>query len=87
MDEVRDGDTTLLDRTVVLNASNLGNASAHSCQNLPIFLAGGGFKHQGHALHDREKNTPLANLFVRMLHQLGVEQDRFGESTGVIDDV
>ena len=87
MDEVRDGDATLLDRTVVLNASNLGNASAHSCQNLPIFLAGGGFKHQGHALHDRDKNTPLANLFVRMLHQLGVEEDRFGESTGVIDDV
>lgn len=87
MGEVRDGDATLLDRTVVLNASNLGNASAHSCQNLPIFLAGGGFKHQGHVLHDREKNTPLANLFVRMLHQLGVEEDRFGESTGVIGDV
>lgn len=87
MDEVRDGDATLLDRTVVLNASNLGNASAHTCQNLPIFLAGGGFKHQGHVLHDREKNTPLANLFVRTLQQLGVEEDRFGESTGVISDV
>ena len=87
MDEAREGDATLLDRTVVLNASNLGNASAHTCQNLPIFLAGGGFKHQGHVLHDREKNTPLANLFVRTLQQLGVEEDRFGESTGVISDV
>lgn len=87
MDEVQDGDATLLDRTVVLNASNLGNASAHTCKNLPIFLAGGGFDHRGHVLHDRENNTPLANLFVRMLHQLGVEEDRFGESTGVIDEV
>jgi hypothetical protein len=87
MDEVRDGDATLLDRTVVLNASNLGNASAHSSRNLPILLAGGGFKHPGHVRHDRDKNTPLANLFVRMLHRLGIDDDRFGESTGVIDEV
>jgi hypothetical protein len=37
--------------------------------------------------HDRDKNTPLANLFVRMLHRLGIDDDRFGESTGVIDEV
>jgi hypothetical protein len=87
MVEVRDGDATLLDRTVVLNASNLSNASAHSCENLPVLLAGGGFRHQGHVLQDREKNTPLANLFVRMLRQLGIAEDRFGESTGVMNEV
>ena len=87
MDEIREGDATLLDRTVVLSASNLGNASAHTCENLPIFLAGGGFRHQGHVQCDRTHNKPLSNLFVRMLEQLGVEEDRFGASTGRIDDV
>jgi hypothetical protein len=87
MGEVRDGDATLLDHTVVLNASNLSNASAHSCENLPIILAGGGFRHQGHVRHDREKNTPLANLFVRMVQRLGIDEDRFGESTCVVDEV
>lgn len=87
MDEVVEGEETLLDRTVVLNASNLGNASAHTCQNLPVFLAGGGFDHQGHVRFDRDDNTPLSNLFVRMLHQLGIEEDRFGASTALVSDV
>jgi hypothetical protein len=54
---------------------------------LPVFLAGGGFKHQGHVLFDRANNTPLSNLYTRILQQLGVEEDRFGCSTGVLQDV
>ena len=87
MADVREGDSTLLDRTVILSASNLGNASAHTSENLPVFLAGGGFKHQGHVLYDRGNNTPLSNLYARILQQLGVEEDRFGCSTGVLQDV
>lgn len=87
LDDVREGEATLLDRTVVLNASNLGNASAHTCENLPVFLAGGGFKHQGHVRCGRTDNTPLSNLFVRMMQQLGLEEDRFGASTGSLADV
>ena len=87
MADVREGDSTLLDRTVILSASNLGNASAHTSENLPVFLAGGGFKHQGHVLFDRANNTPLSNLYARILQQLGVEEDRFGCSTGVLQDV
>lgn len=79
--------TTLLEQTVVLHASNLGNASAHTCDNLPIVLAGGGFKHAGHVAFDRKNNQPLSNLFVRMLQQLNVELDRFGSSTGVLAEV
>ena len=82
-----EGNETLLDRTMVFHGSNLGNASAHTSQNLPIILAGGGFKHAGHVLYDREKNRPLSNLFVRMLHQMGIEADKFGTSTGVISDI
>ena len=82
-----EGNETLLDRTIVFHGSNLGNASAHTSQNLPIILAGGGFKHAGHVLYDRKNNRPLSNLFVRMLHQMGIEADTFGTSTGVIGDI
>jgi hypothetical protein len=78
---------SLFDSTVVLSASNLGNASAHTGDNLPILLAGGGFRHQGHQAFDPLKNTPFSNLFVRVLHQLGIEQERFGASTGVVSQI
>ena len=82
-----EGNETLLDRTMVFHGSNLGNASAHTSQNLPIILAGGGFKHAGHVMYDRANNLPLSNLFVRMLHQMGIEADRFGTSTGVVGEI
>ncbi|HEX3149291.1 MAG TPA: DUF1552 domain-containing protein [Gemmataceae bacterium] len=82
-----EGGVPLLDRTAVLHASNLGNASAHTSDNLPIILAGGGFKHAGHVAFDRKDNKPLSNLFVRMLQQMGIETDRFGSSTGVLSEV
>ncbi|HND53473.1 MAG TPA: DUF1552 domain-containing protein, partial [Pirellulaceae bacterium] len=75
---------SLLDQTVVLHTSNLGNASSHDTSNLPVILAGGGFKHAGHVAFDRKNNQPLSNLFVTMLHQLGLDLDRFGSSTGTI---
>jgi hypothetical protein len=78
---------TLLDQTVVLHTSNLGNASSHSTDNLPVLLAGGGFKHAGHVAFDRRQNAPLSNLFVRVLQQLGLEFDRFGSSTSVLSEI
>ncbi|MEN9574829.1 MAG: hypothetical protein RL514_2684 [Verrucomicrobiota bacterium] len=82
-----EGNESLLDRTMVFHGSNLGNASAHTSQNLPIIVAGGGFKHAGHVLYDRQKNRPLSNLYVRMLHQMGIKADQFGTSTGVVSDI
>jgi hypothetical protein len=82
-----EAEQSLLDLTTVLYASNLGNASAHTCENLPVLLAGGGYRHAGHVAYDRNNNAPLSNLFVRMLHQMGIEQRSFGASTGVITDV
>jgi hypothetical protein len=87
MRATNDGGPSLLDQTVVLHASNLGNASAHTCDNLPIILAGGGFKHAGHVAFDRKDNKPLSNLFVSVLHQMGLEMDRFGSSTGTLSEV
>jgi BMFP domain-containing protein YqiC len=80
----REGDETLLDRTMVLFGSNLGNASTHRTDNLPMLLAGGGFRHGGHMVFEPEKNTPLCNLYVTMLQRLGVEAASFGSSTGTL---
>lgn len=74
----------LLDNTMLLYGSNLSNANAHDTHNLPVILAGGGFKHGQHVVHDRAKNTPLANLFVTMSQQLGIETDKFASSTGTL---
>lgn len=87
MKEAREGDSHLLDQTAIVYASNLSNASAHTCDNLPIFLAGGRFQHQGHVLYDRKKNTPLSNLYVRVLQQLGIDTTAFGSSTRVLSEV
>lgn len=75
---------SLLDRTMVLYGSNLGNANSHDNKNLPILLAGGGFRHGQHLEFDRQNNYPLPNLFVSMLQRLGIETDRFASSSGTI---
>ncbi|HEX3134306.1 MAG TPA: DUF1552 domain-containing protein, partial [Planctomycetota bacterium] len=80
-----DGSGTLLDHTQVLIGSNLGDASGHGTSNLPILLAGGGWKHGSHIAGDRDKNTPLEKLFVSILQRFGVETDTFGSGTDTID--
>jgi len=75
---------SLLDRTMILYGSNLGDANAHSTINLPTLFAGGGFRHGQHLAFDRAQNYPLPNLFVSMLQRLGLEDDRFASSTGTL---
>jgi BMFP domain-containing protein YqiC len=81
---VREGDATLLDRTMVLYGTNLGDANAHSTTNLPTLLAGGGFRHGQHLAFDRSRNYPLPNLFVSMLERMGIHESSFGPSTGTM---
>ncbi len=78
----REGGGTLLDNTLTLLGSNLGNASAHDPRNNPILLAGGGLKHGRYLAHDAKNNTPLCNLFVHMLNQMNLNTDKFASSTG-----
>ena len=80
----REGGGTLLDRTIVLFGSNLGNASSHDTRNLPILVAGGGFRHGQHLAFDPQKNPPLCNLYVQCLRRLGAEVDAFGSSAGTM---
>jgi len=75
---------SLLDRTAVFFGSNLGNAANHSCKNLPVLLAGGGFKHGQHLAFDQKSGPPLSNLYVSLLQRMGIEADKFGSSTGTL---
>jgi hypothetical protein len=75
---------TLLDRTIVFLGSNLGDGSSHSVKNLPVLLAGGGFRHGQHLRFDPLKPPPLCNLYVSMLQRLGVEVERFSSGTGTL---
>lgn len=79
--------SSLLDHTTVLWASNLGNPSAHASNNLPILLAGGGFKHAGHIAYAQDKAVPLSNLYLSLLHHLDIDASSFGTSTGPISEI
>lgn len=81
---VKEGGDTLLDRTMVLYGTNLGNANTHVTTNLPTLFAGGGFRHGQHLGFDRNHNYPLPNLFVSMLQRMGIESDKFASSTGTM---
>jgi hypothetical protein len=72
----------LLDRTMVFYGSSMGDANIHDNTNLPILLAGGGFKHGQHLAFRRDNNAPLCNLFVSMMQRMGVEGDEFASSSG-----
>jgi hypothetical protein len=82
--DTRERGATLLDHTSVFFSSNLGNASSHSTRNLPIMLAGGGFRHGQHLAFDPRNPPPLSNLYVSMLQRLGINSGRFGSSTGTL---
>jgi hypothetical protein len=72
---------SLLDDTMVLLTSNLGNASAHDNKNMPVLFAGGGFTHGQHLAFDQKDNYPLPNLYVSALQQLGLQDETFATST------
>ncbi|MDB6006842.1 MAG: hypothetical protein JWR15_3829 [Prosthecobacter sp.] len=75
----------LLDDTMVLLTSNLGNASAHDNKNMPVLFAGGGFKHGQHLAFDQKDNYPLPNLYLSALHRLGLQDERFATSEAEMD--
>ncbi|GEP46131.1 DUF1552 domain-containing protein [Brevifollis gellanilyticus] len=74
----------LLDRTLVLFGSNMGDANKHDNTNLPVLLAGGGLRHGQHHAFKHDNNLPLCNLFVTLLQSLGIEAGEFGSSTGTV---
>jgi hypothetical protein len=84
LDGAKEEGQSLLDRTMVLYGTCMGSANSHSNVNLPVLLAGGGFKHGQHLAFDAKNNYPLTNLYVSMLQRLGVETASFSTSTGTM---
>src|SRR4029453_11964913 len=79
-------DGSLLDHTMVLLGSGMGNANSHTNKVPPITLAGGGFCHGDHKEYPESprRRVPLCNLYVSMVQRFGVETDRFSASTGTL---
>lgn len=79
-----EGDQSLLDRTMVLYGTCMGSANSHANNNLPVLLAGGGFRHGQHLAFDKQNNYPLSNLYVSMLQRLGLEAGSFSTGTSTL---
>ena len=82
--EIEEPDGSLLDNTMVLYGCHMGDANIHNNHNLPVLLAGGGFRHGQHLAFNPHNNTPLCNIFVSMLQRMGIETDHFGSSKGTL---
>lgn len=76
LDQIDEGNGTLLDNTTVVIGSNFGDASNHTCNNLPTVVAGGGYRHQSQIV--LEKPTPLCNLYLELLHRFNIDAGQFG---------
>ena len=88
MKATKDGNGSLLDHTVYLYGSGMGNPSLHDHENLPILVAGGRASGLQGGRHIRyEKGTNLANLHLTLLDQVGVRVDSFGDSTSKVEDL
>jgi hypothetical protein len=84
----KEGNGTLLDHSLYLYGSGMGNPNVHDHTNLPILVAGGAAGNMRGNQHIRfEKPTPLANLHLTLLDKVGVRLDSFADSQGKVDDL
>lgn len=86
--DIKEGDKTLLENSMVMFTSDLRDGNRHSPRNLPLVLAGqGGGKLKTGQHLAFEKETPLANLYLTMLHVLNLQHQSFGDSTGTLSGI
>ena len=83
-----DGDGTLLDNSMIVYGASLGDGNRHTHEDLPILLAGrggGAFKPGRHIKY--KYKTPITNLYLTLLEQMGVRPEKIGDSTGKVDQL
>ena len=81
-----DGESNLLENTMVVYGSPMGDSNIHNHKKCPLFLAGHAGGRLKGGLHIKAVDgTPMANAMLTMLHMLGVENEKFGDSTGELD--
>jgi hypothetical protein len=86
--DTREGDGTLLDHSLLLYGSGMGDPNRHTHDDLPILVAGGAAGKMKGGRHIRfAKPTPLANLHLTLLDKVGVKLDSFGDSRGKVDEL
>jgi hypothetical protein len=86
LDAIREGDGSLLDNCMLVYGSGISDGDRHNHDDLPIILAGGGAGKIKSGRHIRYANkTPLCNLYLWMLNQMGAKVDKFGDSTAPLD--
>jgi hypothetical protein len=82
LDSISEGDGTVLDNTMLVYGSGIGDGNRHNHDDLPVLVAGGGASALQGGRHLRyPKGTPLMNLYLSMLHKVGVDVDAVGDST------
>ncbi len=85
---VREGNRTLLENSMIVYGSGISDGDRHNHDDLPILLAGSAGQRVRTGRHIRYENgTPLCNLYLWMMHQMGAKADSFGDSTGVLDQL
>ena len=88
MKSIPEGDSTLLDNSLVLYGSGMGNPNVHDHQNLPVLVAGGAAGNMKGGRHISFKSpTPLANLHLTLLNKVGVDLDSFADSGGQVEEL
>jgi hypothetical protein len=86
LQRIEDGDGTLLDNTLILYGSPMGNSNVHNHKRCPLFFAGHAGGRLKGGLHIRAADgTPMANAMLAAMQMLGLEMESFGDSTGVMD--
>jgi hypothetical protein len=85
---IREGDGTLLDNSMIVYAGGLSDGNSHTCENIPLLLAGrgGGLAKTGQHLRVVEK-TPVTNLYRSMLDYVGAPTEKIGDSTGELESI
>ncbi len=82
---MREGSGTVLDNSMIVCGSGIGDGNAHNHNELPIILAGGGAGLLEPGRHVRyDKDTPMTNLYLSFFEKMGVKADRMGDSSGVL---
>ena len=83
---IPDGDSNLLDNTVVLFGSGMSDGNVHNNYNVPVIVVGGqALQVKGNRHVKYPKGTPLANLMLGVMDRFGVQSEKFGDSTSEID--
>src|SRR5262249_20122094 len=88
MRETADGDGTLLDHSILMYGSGLGDGDLHSPLDLPVFLiGGGGGRPSGERDHTVPPSTPMTNMLLALLQKVGVPVEKLGDSSGIMTEL